>query len=464
MELMNDEPGVDPFQPEQGVASNQGAQVSGGYATPRVGRYGHDVQGLQPQHVPDTATGLPTELVLMPPQPRKAARVRLFTWLLLFLFAVTAVLASQVRRPPTLVHVSDAPPPIEAPTGALLTAYELARDATVRIEARRGGWNGYVVGVGTGFFVSPEGMLLTAYHVVDTSTSGRTDLRYVAVTADEQVYRLQLVGFDAYMDLAAMQATVDRAVPYLPLADRVPSTGTPVVAIGNSRDDFLGARAGRVTRLGVQASRADFADDTIELTNSLAPGDSGGPVVNARGEAVGVVSFISFNPGAMSSQGFIPPFLQGLSLSRDFASYAVPLTADSQVVSAVLSGQARDLPVIGFSWSQNDYRPGQSSFDLGPRPGPVVSQVAPGGPADRAGLRSSGTETVENADGSTSVVPVVDVIVALDGVPTPTFYDLLALVKSKNIGDVVTLTVQRGSATYRLQLELGAKTSVFLGG
>lgn len=403
------------------------------------------------------------ELVLYSAPRKKRGRLRVYTWLLLFLFAVTAVLGSQVRRTPTYVHVSDSPPPVEAPTGGLLSAYELARDATVRIEARRGHWNGQVVGVGTGFFISDDGMVLTAYHVVDPSNTSLRSVHYVAVTSDERVYRLEMVGFDRYLDLAALQAKVDRKVPYLTLAERTPGSGTPVVAIGNSREDFLAPRAGRITRLGVQASRADFADDTIELTNSLAPGDSGGPVVNNRAEVVGVVSFISFNPGAMSTQSFIPPFLQGLSLTREFASYAVPLTADSEAVAAVVSGEAKDWPVIGFSWAQNDYRPGVGPHDFGPRPGPVVNMVAPGGPADLAGLRSRSQETVTHADGTSSIVPSADVIVALDGVATPTFYDLLAQVKSKNIGDVVVLTVQRGAATYRLELELGARNSVFAG-
>jgi S1-C subfamily serine protease len=166
----------------------------------------------------------------------------------------------------------------------------------------------------------------------------------------------------------------------------------------------------------------------------------------------------------MSTQSFVPPFLQGLSLGRDFASYAVPLTTGSEAVAAVMAGQARDWPVIGFSWSQNDYVPGRGQYDLGPRPGPVVSLVAPGGPADLAGLRSRSQETITNPDGTRSIVPVADVIVALDGVATPTFYDLLAEVKSKRIGDVVVLTVQRGAATYRIQLELAARSSVFAGG
>lgn len=433
------------------------------HSTDSAAQPGRIVVHVGPEALPPEAASS-LELVLYSAPPRKRNRVRVYTWILLFLFAITAVLGSQVRRTPTYVHVSNSPPPIEEPTGALLSAYESARDATVRIEARRGGWNGPVVGVGTGFFVAEDGLLLTAYHVVDTSSANIGSVKYVAVTTGHNVYRLELVGFDAYLDLAALRANVDGPVPYLELAERPPSSGTAVVAIGNSRDDFIAPRAGRVTRLGVQASRADFADDTIELTNSLAPGDSGGPVVNNRGEVVGVVSFISFNPSAMSTQSFVPPFLQGLNLGRDFASYAVPLTAGSEAVAAVVSGEARDWPVIGFSGAQNDYVPGRGPHDLGPRPGTIVNLVAPGGPADLAGLRSRSQETITNPDGTRSIVPLADVIVALDGVATPTFYDLLAQVKSKRIGDVVVLTVQRGAATYRIQLELAARSSVFAGG
>lgn len=401
------------------------------------------------------------EIVLLE-APRRRRGVRALTWLLLFALLLTTIFSTQVRPPRQTMHVAGTPPPIEAPTGELLSAFESARPATVRIEARCNGWRGPVRGVGSGFFIDPHGTLLTAYHVVDSTSQAGCDLRWSAVTADEERFRLSLVGFDAYMDLAALRADVKRAVPFLNLAERTPGPGTPVVAIGNSRGDFLEARAGRVTRLGVRASRADFADDTIELTNSLAPGDSGGPVVNSRGEAVGVVSFISFNPSAMGSQEFVPPFLRGVTLSRDFAGYAVPLVQGSSVVSAVVSGEARDLPVIGFSASL-DYRPGRGAHDLGPRPGPIVNSVAPGGPADLAGLLGQRQEMTLNDEGVPEAKPLADVIVAIDGVPTPTFYDLLAIVKGHEIGDVVTLSVQRGNATFRVELELGAKTTVFTG-
>lgn len=392
-------------------------------------------------------------------------RMRPYTWLLVFLLSLTAVLGSQLRRgEPQLVHVADGPPPIEAPTGPLLEAFETARLATVRIEARCGPGRGVTHGVGTGFFVSEDGLLLTANHVIDSSGSACLP-RYVAVTADEEEFRLSIVGFDGYMDIAAMQADVDRSVPYLPLSTSVPTPGTAVVAIGNSRGDFLAGRAGRVTRIGVRAGRADFASGTIELTNSLAPGDSGGPIVNVYGHVVGVVSYISFNPTAMSSQEWVPPYLRGIVLPSAFASYAVPVTHGSELVTEILAGSMRDVPVIGFTWSQGfDYDPRSSQVFLGTRPGTIVGSVQEGGPAAQAGLRSFSQTRVPQGDGTFSVETRADVIVAIDGEETPNFADLLAVVRDKAIGQTVTLTVQRGNATYEIELTLGARRAVFIGG
>lgn len=405
-------------------------------------------------------------------QPHRTG-IRGITVGLLALLAFVAVLAPQLARPlvsgpqaaPQLQRVQSGPPEPVAPEGALAEAYTIALPAALRIEARcAGAFRGGPLGVGSGFYISPKGEVMTAYHVVEgDSVSVCPRVEYVGIEADGDEVNLELVGFDAYFDLAVMRADVSGEVPYLPLAERAPRPGAEIVAIGNSRGDVLAPRAGRVTRLGVQASRADFADDTIELTAALAPGDSGGPVLTEAGEAVGVVSYISFTPGSMQSDQYVPPFLRGLSLPSDFASYAIPVSATSDLVAAVRSGDQRDVPVIGFSWRPGfDYEPGQDGRSFGLRPGPVVVSVAPGGPADDAGLRSYAERPVYGDDGElVGIERIADVIVAVDGEPTPTFYALLETVRRKEIGEVVQLTVQRGRTSVRLELELGAKRAVF---
>src|SRR5690606_21031915 len=219
---------------------------------------------------------------------------------------------------------------------------------------------------------------------------------------------------------ASLRADVDRAVPVVPLAAKAPAPGDAVVAIGNSRGDFIAGRAGRVTRLGVEAGRADFASGTIELTASLAPGDSGGPVINSRGEAVGVVSYISFNPSAMSSQSWVPLYLRGVALPSSYASYAVPVAAQSELVSSLVAGERRDVPVIGFSaQNDSDYDPRSSRYYLGRRPGAVVFEVAAGGPADVAGLRTPRQARAARPDGSVEIVPRAAVLAAAAWQSTP---------------------------------------------
>lgn len=398
-----------------------------------------------------------------PQVPVRRSSARRVWLLLLLLVAIVAALLPDLRRPTPEVtpflarqHL----PPIEAPEGVLAEVFAQARPATLRIEQRPPGASARQppIGIGTGFFISPEGLVLTAYHVVQ----GRNQLS--AVGPDDRRYALTLVGFDAYLDLAVLQAEVRGDVPYLPLAQQPPRLGQAVVAIGNSRGDFLQGRAGRVTRLGVAASRVNFASGTIELTAALSPGDSGGPVLTSNGEVVGVVSYISFMPDGMSAEteSFVPPLLRDLVAPRQFASYAVPVTAGSEVLAELRAGLRRDVPVIGFVGGTNYDPLNPNGLDLGPRAGAIVREVAPNGPAARAGLQSARFEEVFNSRGELVGTRLrADVIVAIDGIPTRTFDEVLGIVYRRQIGDVVTLSVQRGDELLEITLTLGARAEVF---
>lgn len=383
---------------------------------------------------------------------------------LLAVFLAVAVVSPRVRTERVVQHAQATPPPVVAPTGKLKVVFDFARPATVVIETRCVGGRGGTLGVGTGFFISDDGDLLSAYHVVD-ATNPPCPVEFVAVTPQRTEYSLELIGFDAFFDVALLKADVALQVPFLSIAGRQPSPGDSVVAIGNSRGDFLAGRTGLVTRLGVRAARADFADDTIELTAPLAPGDSGGPVLNLHGEAVGVVSYISFNPNANGSDTYLPPFLRGLNLPVDYASYAVPVTEGSELLASLRGGERRDVPVIGLSWPSgfdSVYVPRTSRIDLGPRPGTIVVSVAEGGPAAMAGLREFRQESILDAEGVQIGVEVeADVIVSVDGRPVQGILEVLEAVRRREVGDSVTLGVQRGNALFSVDLVLGARRSVF---
>jgi serine protease Do len=393
----------------------------------------------------------------------KLSPPRRLTWLLLGFFMAIATLAWQNKPEPVYQHAQLSLPSVEAPTGEFAKVYELARPATVQIVARSSdpSYLGAPIGIGTGFFITSDGYVLTAYHVVDKSDIGsssefRRSIEYVAISPDETEYPLELVGFDAYFDLAVLKATVPGTVPFVPLATGSSQVGERIVAIGNSRGDFLQGRAGVISRIGVTRPRARFADGTIELSAALAPGDSGGPILNRKGEAIGVVSFISFLPDRLTSEtdGVVPPFLRGvIGEQRDFAAYAVPVSADSEMIAALRMGDRNDIPVMGFSWAGVNYNPRDRRLQLGERPGPVVQEVQANSPAERAGL-----ESLQVVNGE---LVSADVIVAIDDEPTETFDELLELVYLKGVGETVIVTVQRGDATFKLTMELGAKSEVF---
>src|SRR5690625_2243497 len=401
-----------------------------------------------------------------PPPPRRSPLRRL-TWLLLALLALVAwgVAPQADRSAPEYREVRDGPPEVQAATGALKDVYDLARPAVVRLESHcAGAPAGHVpVGIGTGFFIDGSGTLLTAYHVVRAQRfSPHCEVTYRARTLEGNVYDVDLLAFDAVLDVALMSADTGSETPFLPLAERLPQSGSKVVAIGNSRGDLLSDRAGIVRRRNVTASRVSFASGTIETTAALAPGDSGGPLLDEAGRVIGVVSYISYSTASEpEAEGLIPRLIRSALDRPAYASYAVPVLAESDLYRQLLAGDRRDVPVIGFSL-QYDYRPGSGPASLGDSPGVVVGTVQPGGPGEEAGLRSFRQRPVRSREGRVVGRSIrADVIVALNGFATPTFDDLLALIYEYRVGDSVTLTVQRDADLLDLELVLAARRDVF---
>ena len=142
--------------------------------------------------------------------------------------------------------------------------------------------------VGTGFVISPKGLVLTNQHIIE-------DQEVVTATFDNssEQYSLKVIyqGADE-IDLCLLRIESSNRFPYIMMADDVPTLGDEVITIGNPRGIGLSISKGVISRIG--------DDGDLQLNLQLNPGNSGGPVVNHQGELIGVISFLVEEIQAMS--------------------------------------------------------------------------------------------------------------------------------------------------------------------
>lgn len=322
---------------------------------------------------------------------------------------------------------SSAAPAAQVPLPTLpqetLRLFERSRSAVVRLGSLDPG--SMAMGLGTGFFISPGGQLLTAYHVV---SEGRL---FQVQTLGGQRYPARLVAFDAAADVALLQVSAKGPFPYLNLSPRPPQVGESVLAIGNSGGDFLQPRAGQLLRLEAASSRADFPQGTLEMNARLAPGDSGGPIINGLGQVIGVVSYIRVNESGLTE-----------------TSYAIPTVEGGALVTALKDGQQKDRGVVGLVFDL--YHDG-----LTETPGGVVSRVARGSPAEKAGLQGA-----QRDESTGQLLGFGDIIISVQGVRTRNASDVVRELQRFGVGETVTVRYLRGGQEHEAQLRLVPKRSM----
>ncbi|THF71077.1 serine protease [Deinococcus sp. Arct2-2] len=350
--------------------------------------------------------------------------MRFSPWLpVLLILALGAYLLPEQTSEPVLsvppAQTSALPNQLPETTRAL---FEKLRPATVRVESVNSARN--TAGLGTGFFISDTGQVLTAYHVV---AEGQL---FQISTLSGRSYSARVTAFDADADVALLQVQGKGPFPAYNLATRPPRVGETVLAIGNSGGDFLQPRRGRLLRLNADAGRADFPQGTLEMTAPLAPGDSGGPIIDGNGQAIGVISYIRVDTSGQTR-----------------TSYAVPVTEGNDLITALRTGVKRDTPVVGLVF--DDRHSGITN-----PPGAVVARVANGSPAARAGLQGATFDENENLAG------LGDVILTVNGVRTRDAGEVINQIRRAEIGDTITLGYQRGEQRREAQIKLAARRSV----
>ncbi len=272
---------------------------------------------------------------------------------------------------------------------------------------------------GSGVVIDKAGYILTNEHVV----SGASALR-VTFTSGDSV-DAQVVGTDPSTDLALIKVDVPAAdlvvVPLGRSSDLV--VGEPVLAVGSPFGYMGSATAGIVSGLGrsITSPNGFSVPDAIQTDAAVNHGNSGGALLNAAGELVGVPTQIA-DSGVDANVG---------------VAFAVPSDTAARVIEQIRSDGAVDHAWLGVSSASVDETL-RGVDGVGAGSGALVTGVAEGGPAARAGL-AFGDRLVESMAGP--VCTGGDVITALDGTQVADASALQRLVDAREPGDEVSLTV-----------------------
>jgi len=271
-----------------------------------------------------------------------------------------------------------------------------------------------VQGLGSGFIVTGDGMIITNQHVVTGADSIVVTLR------DGRNFPARLLGEDARTDVAVVKIEGnDFPVAHIGRTSDL-AIGDWVVAIGNPYGFLLGNSEPSVTAGVVSALRRSILPsagqpglyvDMIQTDAAINPGNSGGPLVNAVGEVVGVNSFILSESGGNVGLGFAIPIERAMRVARDLRAY----------------GRVRR----GWTGVQIA-EPGANSDNWRRQSGVLVQHVAPASPGDQAGI----------AEG--------DTIIRVGSRPVRNFLDWEASLLDLGVGDTLHIAVRRADGVSAL--------------
>jgi serine protease Do len=257
-------------------------------------------------------------------------------------------------------------------------------------------------GRGSGFIISKDGHIVTSNHIVDEATE------VTVKVSDGREFTAKVVGTDPKTDIALLKIQDGGDLPVIPLGDSSTlQVGEPVMAVGNPFGLEQTVTTGIVSATGRVIGGGPY-DDFIQTDASVNPGNSGGPLVNARGEAVGINTAIFSRSGGSIGIGFAVPI--------NMAKFVVPQLAQHGKVERGWLG------VTIQSLTPELAR----SFNIPPRTeGALVSSVFDDSPAAKVGLKPG------------------DVIVEFDGRKIGRTTDLSRLVAATPASKPVALKVWR---------------------
>ncbi len=315
--------------------------------------------------------------------------------------------------------------------------FKKVENSVVQITVRAGGQDLSGQRLGSGFIYDTNGHVITNNHVVEGAS------KITMTFLDGTVYRADLVGADAYADLALIKVdALKETLAPLPLGDSSKlEVGDQVAAIGNPFGLSGSMTTGIVSQLGrllpLQEVGGFSIPDVIQTDAAINPGNSGGPLLNLKGEVVGVNSAIRSSTGGFSGIGF-----------------AIPSNTVKKIVPALIKDHVYKHPWLGVSG--RDVTPEiADALGLKEARGFLVIDIVADSPAAKYGIK--GGDRLVTLDGQ-QVRLGGDVLVGIDNADVRKIDDILVhLERYKSVGDQVELTVIRDGKTIKLSVTLGER-------
>jgi serine protease Do len=278
--------------------------------------------------------------------------------------------------------------------------------------------------LGSGVVVDKAGYILTNNHVVD-----KADEIKVKFSGDPTQYDAKVVGVDEKTDLAVIrvEGKTNLTPAKIGNSDAV-QVGDWAVAIGSP----FGFQA-TVTAGIISAKERDIPGDTsqyqhfLQTDAAINPGNSGGPLLNARGEVIGINTAIASRSGSYEGIGF-----------------ALPINTAAEVYNQIIKNGKVTRGSIGIRFTSSDSDRARANLKIaGVSEGVFVESVAPGGPAEKAGIQMG------------------DVIVSLNGKPVKQGNDLVTPITATPVGTTVTVGVVHEGKRQELKVSTGDIAQVF---
>jgi S1-C subfamily serine protease len=314
--------------------------------------------------------------------------------------------------------------------------YDTANPAIVEIIVTKQSTYGYPPkGQGSGFVIDAQGNILTNNHVIEDAVSIQV------IFSNGKTMPADIIGTDSSDDLAVIHVDASAIKGITPLTfgnSTVVKPGQMAIAIGTPYGLMNTVTVGVISGINRSVDGTNFTG-MLQTDAALNPGNSGGPLLDENGEVIGINTAIE----AESSVTCI--------------GFAVPSSVATRVIPLLKEGNQIVRPWLGISGiALSDLTTEQlKNLDLPEDQGIYVVTVFANSPADKAGLRAGTIDIYDNP------IPGGDLITAVDGNSVNSVIELATYIKTKSVGDTITLTTLRNGEVINILATLASWPETF---